>query len=317
MKSLVTSYVPDNPNADKVGNAESISYMPVRASHTEIHQLRGLTHHVTVWPAIGTSAKLLWLYHGWMDVGPSFQFVVDELPSDWTIIAPDWRGFGRTGNTGADTYWFMDYLADLDALADVISPNQALNLVGHSMGGNLVTVYAGVRPDRVHRLVNLEGMGMAQTQPADAPARISQWLDEIKTPRRLADYDTAQAVAKRLMTNNPRLTADKAAFMASHWAQQSEAGRYVLRADPQHKGINPYLYRVDETVACWSEITAPMLLVVCEHSNERHAFTRTPEYAARLANIGNLTRARVDGAGHMMHHDQPAAVARLIREFIQ
>ena len=252
-----------------------------------------------------------------MDVGQSFQFVVDHLPDDWTLVAPDWRGFGRTEFSGADSYWLPDYLGDLDALLQRVEPNGQHNLVGHSMGGNLVMLYAGVRADRISRVVNLEGMGMPATDPADAPARLANWLDSLHKGHGLRDYDSLQAVADRLCKNNPRLQADKALYLAGYWAARSASGRYELQADPNHKRINPYLYRVDETVACWSQIKAPVLLAVSEHRNERHAFTDTPEYQSRLAQVDQLTRVNVSDAGHMMHHDQPEQVATLISDFFQ
>uniref|UniRef100_UPI002362DFF1 alpha/beta fold hydrolase n=3 Tax=Pseudomonadota TaxID=1224 RepID=UPI002362DFF1 len=76
------------------------------------------------------------LLHGWMDVGASFQFVVDALAGDREVIALDWRGFGLSEASGAGCYWFPDYLADLDALLDAVSPSAPVDLLGHSMGGN-------------------------------------------------------------------------------------------------------------------------------------------------------------------------------------
>jgi len=246
----------------------------------------------------------------------SFQFVIDQLPDDWEIYAPDWRGYGRSDFTSEDSYWFYDYIGDLDALAQTYSPNEPLNLVGHSMGGNICTLYAGIRPERVRRLVNLEGMGLRETDPGDAPERIAKWLKELNKPPRFADYGTMADVAARLQRNNPRLSDDKAAFMAEHWAAPTDSGRVELRSDPAHKLTNPYQYRVDETLAIWEAITAPMLLVVSEHRSDWHEFTKSEAYGDRLKRIENLIQMEIKEAGHMMHHDQPAVVADMIREFV-
>ena len=104
---------------------------------------------------------------------------------DWHVIAPDWRGFGLTERSHADTYWFPDYLADLDAMLDHYAPGEAVNLLGHSMGGNVVGIYAGVRPERVRRLINLEGFGMPATAPEKAPRHYAKWLDELRQPAAL------------------------------------------------------------------------------------------------------------------------------------
>ena len=122
------------------------------------------------------------LLHGWMDVSASFQFVVDALERDWDVYAPDWRGYGLTAWAGSDSYWFADYLADLDFLLEKIAPEKPLDLVGHSMGGHVGGLYAGVRPARVARFVNLEGFGLAVTRPDQAPTLLRSGPPRRSTP---------------------------------------------------------------------------------------------------------------------------------------
>jgi len=121
-------------------------YLPRRAAHSQFRAVRGLQYHVRTW---GESAgqthsrPMLVMVHGWMDVGASFQFVVDALAQaegfERDVAAPDWRGFGQTAPPRpCDSYWFLDYLGDLDALLDALSPDAPVDLVGHSMGGNVV-----------------------------------------------------------------------------------------------------------------------------------------------------------------------------------
>ena len=143
--------------------------LAMKSHRSEFINLRGLRTHVMHWGA--EDAPKIFMQHGWMDVAASFQFVVDCLQQDWHVIAHDWRGFGLTERASADCYWFADYLGDLDALLAHYSPDEPVNLVGHSMGGNVATLYAGVRPERVAKLVNLEGFGLPATQPEQAPER--------------------------------------------------------------------------------------------------------------------------------------------------
>jgi pimeloyl-ACP methyl ester carboxylesterase len=292
----------------------SDSYRPRRAARSSFVDARGLRHHLRHWG--DPDAPPLVMLHGWMDVSASFQFVVDCLARERHVIAPDWRGFGLTGRPAADCYWFPDYLGDLDRLLDALLPDRALDLVGHSMGGNVATLYAGVRPARVRRLVNLEGFGLQATEPAQAPARLREWLDGVRDGARMTDYPTCDAVALRLMRTNPRLRPDRAAWLAAHWAQADAAGRFVLLGDPAHKLPNPYLYRVDETLAVWREITAPVLLVRAGETGHWHRFSGSDAYRQRLLAIRDLHHATVEDAGHMLHHDQPERVASLIEEFV-
>ena len=263
------------------------------------------------------------LLHGWMDVGASFQFVVDaiqDLEGDTRcIVAPDWRGFGLSATVATDTYWHPDYLADLDGLLDALFPDEPVDLMGHSMGGNIAMVYAGVRPGRVRRLVNLEGFGLPQTRPAQAPGRLAQWLDELKRPARLATYDSLAGVAARLRANNPLLSAARADWLAPHWAQMQADGRWHLLADPAHKRVNPVLYQQDEAVACWKRIEAPVLWIEGDRTDLQTLFkSRYPreEFESRLGAVAQLERRVLSPAGHMLHHDQPEALAREVLAFL-
>jgi len=286
----------------------------LRPSESLFTEVRGLRYHVRRWPRPGAPALVL--LHGWMDVSASFQFLVDALGGAWDVHAPDWRGFGLTDWARADCYWFADYLADLDVLLERISPGAPVNLVGHSLGGNVACLYAGVRPERVAKLVNLEGFGMAATRPEQAPERYARWLEELRERPRLRGYRDFDALAARLRQGNPRLTEARAAFLALHWGREA-AGGVVLRADPAHKIVNPVLYRAEEAYACWRKVRAPVLWVDAEQSDTLGRLRLdAAQHAERRAAFADLRYATVRDAGHMLHHDQPDAVARLIEAFV-
>jgi pimeloyl-ACP methyl ester carboxylesterase len=251
-----------------------------------------------------------------MDVSASFQFLVDALTRNYRILAPDWRGFGLTDRPQADCYWFPDYMGDLEALLDQCLPGEAVDLVAHSMGGNVAMLYAGVRPQRVRRLINLDGVGMPASRPENAPARYAEWLDELREGARLRDYASREEVAERLCRNNPRLSAARAAFLAQHWSAPNAAGRFELLGDPAHKLVNPQLYRVEEAVACWRAITAPVMLVFAGEAGRWQKFVSSGSFRIRLSAIRHLRTEKVADAGHMLHHDQPERVAALIEDFL-
>jgi pimeloyl-ACP methyl ester carboxylesterase len=282
---------------------------------------------VRQWGGETSALPPLVLVHGWMDVAASWQFMVDALDEAFVsgrrIIAPDWRGFGLTDSPGGDNYWFPDYLADLDFLLDAVAPGQAVDLVGHSMGGNVVMLYAGARPARVRRLVNLEGFGMPATRPAQAPARYAKWMDELKGLHRgelaLKGYDSVDGVAARLMKTNRRLTADKAQWLAGHWARPDASGRWQILGDPAHKITNAQLYRVDEVLAAFAAITAPVLAVEATDDSLGQWWQgkyTLAQYHERLQSVPDCRIAVLPDAGHMLHHDQPAALARLLQDFL-
>lgn len=288
-------------------------YLPRRPAQRETHRVRDLDFNVYRWA--GADSAPLVLVHGWGDTGETWQFVVDHLPERRTCIALDMRGFGRTQRP-QDGYWFADYLADLEAILDRLVPTEAVDLVGHSMGGNVVALYAGVRPQRVRRLVNLEGFGMSRTSPEQAPGRYAQWLDEVRNPAQYATYDDYEQFLKVLRRRNPRTPPDRLEFVARSWARERDDGRVELWADPKHKHVNPVLYQRDQAEACWRACIAPVLYVIGAESELAKRMSDEIS-AARLQEIFRDVRVvTVPGAGHMLHHEQPAAIATLIDQFL-
>ena len=287
----------------------------MKPSRSEYHTIRGLRHHVRAWG--NPASPRLFLLHGWMDVSASFQFLVDSFSHEWHIIAPDWRGFGQSEWTREAGYWFPDYYADLDVLLDLYQPDGPAHIVGHSMGGVIGSVYAGIRPDRVARLVSMEGLGLARHTPDQAPVRYAQWFDQLKDPPSFKPYRSFDQVAARLQASNPRLSAERAAFLARHWAKQLDSGEVVLLSDPRHKILNPYLFRIDEAIACWRRITAPVLLVSGKLSEIPARMKDTPvQLAERKGAYRDRREVELEDAGHMMHHDQPVRLARIIEDFV-
>lgn len=288
----------------------------MKSSESLFVPVRGLRYHCRRWGE--PRHPTLFLLHGWMDVSASFQFLVDALRGDWHVIAPDWRGFGLSDRAKDGAYWFPDYFADLDALLAHFHADRPAVLVGHSMGGNVAAMYAGIRPGRVARVVNLEGFGLAATDPKQAPQRYARWLDELAgDPPSFRDYESFDALAGRLRESNPRLTVERARFLAQHWGRRKPDGRVELASDPAHKLVNPVLYRVEEAEACWRNVAAPVLWVAGGDSRIPAALKLDAgALDARKACFGNLVERIVPDAGHMLHHDQPERLAAVIEAFL-
>ena len=287
----------------------------MKSSESLFLDVGGLRYHIRSWGRQG--APKIFMLHGWMDVSASFQFVVDALRGEWQVLAPDWRGFGLTQWSSAHSYWYPDYFADLERILDHFQPGEPVSIVGHSMGGNILCVYAGVRPERFRRFVNLEGLGMPDNVPAQAPKRFAQWLDDLRERPRLRDYASFDELAARLRENNPRLTAERADFLARHWGGEQGNGRVALRSDPAHKIVNPILYRTAEVEACMRRISAPVLWVQAADTDMPGRFRLSAEEISRRKScIPDVRDLVIPDAAHMLHHDQPERVAEAVESFL-
>jgi len=294
-----------------------IVYTPRRAPRHESVRVRGLRMHLTRWgPPPSVAEPPLILLHGWLDSGATFQFLVDAFQKDYPVVAPDWRGFGRS-EWPQEGYGFPDYLGDLDALLDMLSPVYPVKLLGHSMGGNIANLYAGLRPERVKSVVNLEGFGLSRTTSSESPRRMRKWLDQIKSPVTEKSYNSMEQFAAVIQFRYPRFSAEIVQFVARIWGAVDAEGRVKQSSDPRHHWVNPIIYKREDAEATWREMRAPMLMMLGEES----------DYLPRLGPDGTLKSLRntfpgveiqsIPGAGHMLHIERPADVAPHVEAFLE
>lgn len=282
-----------------------------RARELDVH-IRGLRYRVHEWGR--QDAEPMFLLHGWADTGMSFQFLADFLAANWRLVAPDWRGFGDSEWSAGD-YWFPDYLADLDKLLDLTCPDRPVRIVGHSMGGNIAWLYAGVRPDRVSHAVSLDAFGLRETDPARAPERYGQWLDELGETQAFSSYTDFDGLRDRVLSLAPMLDPARADFIARQWGRETGDG-VELRHDPAHRRVNPVQYRRAEARACWSRIRARTLLVLGAGSRFHNWYFKDAMNADVRADLPGLEEAVID-AGHMLHLEQPERVAAILERFLR
>jgi pimeloyl-ACP methyl ester carboxylesterase len=175
------------------------------------------------------------------------------------------------------------------------------------MGANVASLYAGVMPERVVALINIEGFGLPDSDPEDAPGRYRKWVEAGRSLPEYSNYASLTELASRITRRSAGLSDDRALFVADKWAEARPDGVIRIKVDRAHKLPSAVLYRRQEALACWKNVTAPVLIVV-------GADTEFEIETASLTFNHSRTVA-VAGAGHMVHFDQPAALAESIEEF--
>ena len=175
-------------------------------------------------------------------------------------------------------------------------------------------------PQRIRRLVNMEGFGLPEAKPEQAPERLRQWLDELKTPQRLKPYASLDDVAARLIKNNPRLhrrprhLAGAALGRAPRrrpvahprrpGAQAREPG-----AVPQRRGARGLEAHRSADAVDRRRRDRPRPLVGPPLSAQR-----VRRCASRWSRTCAACASR--SCGHMLHFDQPQALAEALDTFL-
>ncbi|GAB5542388.1 MAG: alpha/beta hydrolase [Sandaracinaceae bacterium] len=265
----------------------------------------GLKHHVLSWnDAAGTTIVCC---HGFLDQAWSFQGVAQPLAdAGFRVVAFDWRGHGETEHVGRGGYYhFLDYVLDLHALMPFLASGD-VHVVGHSMGGTAVSLYAATHPGGAESVTLVEGLGPPAFD-GEAPDKARTWLDSMdrfwrREPKLLTDL--ADAV-RRLRMANPAMPTDIAYFLAEKGTVEVDGG-LTWRFDPLHRTTSPSPFDPAEFGSFLARIEAPTLVV----SGERGF--RTADHEARVAALPNAKEIVLPDVGHMIHWLQPEALAEAI-----
>jgi pimeloyl-ACP methyl ester carboxylesterase len=255
----------------------------------------------------------LLLLHGGRDHCRSWDWIAADLRRDFHVIAPDLRGHGDSAWATGSTYSMIDYVLDLAALLTTLGWAQVA-MIGHSLGGSIGLQYAGLYPDRVHRLVAIEGLGppAGLRKPTSAVARMLHWVREMQAlaRRHPRSYRTQDEAVNRMREENPRLTETQARHLTKLGMVQGEDGAYVWKFDNFVRAVSPYLFNVEEAREIWGQISCPVLLVKGGES-----WAPDPDAEGRIGAFRAASSITLPDAGHWVHHDQPEAFLRVVREF--
>jgi pimeloyl-ACP methyl ester carboxylesterase len=281
------------------------------APQSRYFQSQGLKLHFTDWG--NASAPPLLLVHGGLDHSRSWDYLAQALAADFRVVAPDLRGHGDSGWATGSSYSLADHVYDLTKLVKS-EGFEKVAIVGHSMGGMVSLTYAGAFPERVSRLVVLDGVtNFPARRPKPADVRISDWAGDLDklAQRKIHRYPTVADGAERIVGRNPRLTRAQALHLATHGMKRNDDGSFSWKYDPYLRARAPYRLSLDDNIGLWSRIACPTLLVAASES-----FLPDPEKAGVMSHFKHAELAKIAGAGHWLQHDKPDEVLALIQRFL-
>ncbi|WP_420145135.1 alpha/beta fold hydrolase [Sphingobium sp.] len=291
-----------------------ISPAPTPTSHF-FTSLRTRLHYLD-WG--NPSAPTLILVHGGFDHARSWDWTARALSRDFHVIAPDLRGHGDSGWSLDGCYPIANYVYDLAQLIDMLD-RSPVTIVGHSLGGAISLRYSGLFPEKLHRLVAIEGLGLSpmrlkESAEKPAPDVWRAWIDGRRArarqmPRR---YPTIEAAVGRMRERNEQLTVEQALHLTSHGVNRNEDGSYSWKFDPYLKGMLPDAVNELDLPDFWQRIICPTLLCLGQDS-----WASNPEKDGRIGHFRDARLVEFEKAGHWLHHDQFDRFIAELRGFLQ
>jgi pimeloyl-ACP methyl ester carboxylesterase len=290
-------------------------------------KINGLNH--TLWTAGDPGLPPLFFIHGFADSGSNFYWVTEYLKKDYFCIAPDLRGHGKTeASKNPLGYFFYEYVADIYQLFNHFSPNDPLLVVGHSMGGNILSLYGGACPTRLKAFVNIEGLGIQDLPFEKAPQIFSNWLNHSKASAKVT-YPSLEKFSKHLQKRNPFMPEDRSLKVAANLLKKNDNDTWSLKVDPLHFLPNPYMYRFENVAPFFKKHKEKILFIESEHTNmgdwitppasspEEATDNRLRETLRRLNYFPHYQRKTLKNCGHMIHYDCPQDLAQEIFSFFK
>ena len=256
----------------------------------------------------------LLLIHGWMDSAACFDDVAQSLSAHYHVVGFDLHGFGRSSHTPLKTgYHFHAHLADVYAVITQVLKAEKVTVFGHSMGGNIAMYFTGMFPELVKQLVCVEGWGLPDGDRAETVAKFRKWVlssadaTKPRTYKKLSDY------LERLGKSAPRATVATLKRQSSHLVRKTRDG-YVLRADVAHFKSEPDVYSAADFERFVAAVSCPTLLIYGSETaySWGHGLLKKTQALLR----GRHKIETIDGAGHMMHYEAPAALAGVVQEWL-
>ncbi len=266
--------------------------------------------HYAVWGDEGKPPLIL--IHGGRDHGRNWDRVALALNDRYTIYAPDLRGHGDSGWALGSMYSLPEFVLDVATLVAELGEDP-LTVIGHSLGGAIALQYAGTFPDRVLKVVAIEGLGPPMIEHQPAHLRMRHWIDhmhemERRQPRRYASVEEA---THRMLEANPHLTAEMAHHLTLHGTRDNDDGTLSWKFDNYVHIRSPYEFNLEDAQDIWSRIQAPVLLI-----RGTESWAPDPEKSGRAVTIGNYRSVTVQDAGHWVHHDQLERFLEVVMEFL-
>tara|TARA_Y100000814_G_scaffold162932_1_gene118939 strand:- start:204 stop:1169 length:966 start_codon:yes stop_codon:yes gene_type:complete len=253
------------------------------------------------------------LVHGIQDHCRSWDWLAQSFRSRYHIVAPDLRGHGDSEWSKGATYSRLEYVYDLAQLVKQQELNP-VTVVSHSLGGTIASIYAGLYPENIEKLIIIEGIGFYPRSEANQPAALIR--DWISTNHQLAGripkrYVTQEDAYLRMQKTNPHLSPGQARHLTQNGSNRNEDGTYSWKFDNYTRSRTPYDVPEKDMQQLWGRIDCPVLII-----NSKQGYPNRIGQNGTLKYFSDVRLIEIDKAGHWTHHDQLRQVIDAVDSFL-
>ncbi|MBF2058297.1 MAG: alpha/beta fold hydrolase [Cyanobacterium sp. T60_A2020_053] len=295
--------------------AEKFNYnLPQESQLFEVEEsyvkIRDLDICVCTWG--NKNNPIMFIIHGILDQGMAWEKVAQKLAQKgYYVIAPDLRGHGKSQHNGMGcAYNLLDFVADLDCLINHFSAENKVNLLGHSFGSMIASIYVNTRAEKIEQLYLVEPILPAESKGEKDLESFTSQLDYLLNIPALPVYDSVATVAQRLQKTSPNLDDDFALKLATRMTKSVENG-VTFTYSPllaTRVGVGFNTIPRHQYLQLLARRRAPSTVIYGSQSN----FNRPEDLLAQKQVFVKEQICTIEG-GHNLHFDNPEGVAELIK----
>lgn len=287
----------------------------IEGPQSRFYHSRGLRLHYLDWG--NADAPVLILIHGGLEHARVWDQLARQLCADWHVLVPDLRGHGDSDWSTGGAYAIPDFVPDIAALVAELG-ERPVNLVAHSLGGNIAVHYTALFPEKVSRLCVIEGLGFSPEARArrDEKSRreqLREWVEKVRGLDALgaSQYPSVEAAVQRLMKHDPLLSRELAEYVCERGLRPNDNGQLRWKYDHQIRGFGSAEIASVEPSDLWRAIECPVLLMYGAES-----WASNPQHDGRVQHFAQARVVSVERAGHNLHHHQPEVFMKHLRAFL-
>lgn len=256
------------------------------------------------------SATPILALHGWLDNANSFDLIAPYLSQDFYLIAIDLPGHGYSSHLPQGSYYHL-----IDGIYTIIQVMDALDyerihLLGHSLGGCLASLVAGVAPNRVVSAAFIDALGPLTCPEELCQQQLADYLQHgIPMSNKPSKPYSSLKLGAKARAQRGYLSIEHAEILCER-GMYEENGAFYWRHDKRLLAPSPLRLTEAQVLSCLAAISAKSLLCCAEQG---FAFNEK-DLETRIEAVHDLTIKHLPG-GHHIHMEQAEMVGEILMEF--
>ena len=250
--------------------------------------------------SLGDSGSRVVFCHGLFGQGKNWSAIGKSLAEQHRVVLVDMPDHGQSPRSER-----FDYAAAADQVAELLSEEDPVALVGHSMGGKISMLVALLHPELVERLVVVDVAPVPYDHADEFEGYINAMraIDLDKLERR-AEADSALQEA----VPNPTVRG----FLLQSLRREDDRWQWLLNLELLGRDLDTITGWPEDRLEGTAPYDGPVLWV--GGADSRYV---APEHVAAMdALFPRNRRVTVKGAGHWVHSEQPEVFLEVLKRFL-